>query len=157
MPTAVLGNNCSIGQGCFIADRVVMGNGCRIQNGVSIYEGVVLGDDVFVGPGAVFTNVRRPRTTYPVDHVYAKTWVKTGATIGAHATIVCDVSVGKHSLVGAGAVVVRDVPDYAVAVGVPARTTSWICVCGRDLSVIAQTCECGRSFGSDGETIWEVG
>ncbi|HKQ68990.1 MAG TPA: acyltransferase [Polyangiaceae bacterium] len=130
MKGARIGARCVLGQGCFVAAGVVVGDGCHVQNNVSLYEGVTLEDDVFVGPSAVFTNVPKPRAAYPTRHSYVKTLVQTGASIGANATIVCGVRIGRHALVGAGAVVTRDVADHAVVVGNPARARGWICVCG---------------------------
>jgi UDP-2-acetamido-3-amino-2,3-dideoxy-glucuronate N-acetyltransferase len=138
MSGARVGARCMIGQGCFVGSGVSIGDGCRIQNNVSIYQGVELDDDVFVGPAAVFTNVRRPRAAYPRKPAYQTTHVGRGATIGANATIVCGVHIGACALVGAGAVVTTDVPDHAVALGNPARVRGWICACGDNVSRAAQ-------------------
>ena len=123
-----------LGQGCFVGGGVRIGDGCRIQNNVSLYPGVELDEDVFVGPSAVFTNVRRPRAAYPRKPTYETTLVGRGATIGANATIVCGVRIGARALVGAGAVVTADVPDHAIALGNPARVRGWICACGDTVS-----------------------
>jgi UDP-2-acetamido-3-amino-2,3-dideoxy-glucuronate N-acetyltransferase len=127
---AVVGEDCSIGQGCFIADNAVLGRGVRLQNHVSVYSGVCLEDGVFVGPGAVFTNVRTPRAFVSRKDSFIPTTVKAGASIGGGAVILCGITVGRYALVGAGAVVTRSLPDYAVAVGNPARICARACRCG---------------------------
>jgi UDP-2-acetamido-3-amino-2,3-dideoxy-glucuronate N-acetyltransferase len=133
MSGARIGARCMLAQGCFVASRVVMGEGCRIQNNVSLYDGLELDADVFVGPSAVFTNVRAPRAAYPQKPSYEATRIGRGATIGANATVLCGVSIGARAFVGAGAVVTRDVPAHAVVVGSPARVTGWVCACGATL------------------------
>ncbi|NLZ32345.1 MAG: Gfo/Idh/MocA family oxidoreductase [Firmicutes bacterium] len=132
MSGAVIGERCNIGQNVFIAKNVRIGNNVKIQNNVSVYEGVILEDDVFCGPSMVFTNVKTPRSAYPRNTAedYIPTVVKKGASIGANATIVCGVTIGRYSLVGAGAVVTRDVPDHAVVYGNPAGIRGWACKCG---------------------------
>jgi len=130
MSGARIGARSMLAQGCFVAARVIIGEGCRIQNNVSLYDGVELASDVFVGPSAVFTNVRVPRAAYPKKPSYAVTRIGQGASIGANATIVCGVVIGARSFVAAGAVVTRDVPEHAVVLGSPARITGWICACG---------------------------
>ncbi|HVV50272.1 MAG TPA: acyltransferase [Polyangia bacterium] len=130
MPGARVGARCVLGQNVFVAGGVQIGDGCRIQNNVSLYDGVVLEDGVFVGPSAVFTNVRHPRAAVDRRGAFERTRVGAGATIGANATIVCGVTIGAYALVGAGAVVTRDVAPHAVVTGVPARRTAWICRCG---------------------------
>jgi UDP-2-acetamido-3-amino-2,3-dideoxy-glucuronate N-acetyltransferase len=130
MPGARVGRDAVLGQGCFVASGARIGDGCRIQNHVSVYGGVELGDDVFVGPSAVFTNVRRPRARYPRKPSFEVTTVGRGATIGANATIVCGVRIGENAFVGAGAVVTRDVPAHALVTGSPARIQGFICACG---------------------------
>src|SRR6185503_12402015 len=121
---------CVLGQNVFVAATAVVGSGCRIQNNVSIYDGVVLGDDVFVGPSAVFTNVRNPRAAVDRKARIEPTSVGRGATIGANATILCAVRIGEFAFVAAGAVVTRNVAPHAVVAGIPARRTGWICECG---------------------------
>jgi UDP-2-acetamido-3-amino-2,3-dideoxy-glucuronate N-acetyltransferase len=123
---ARIGRNCSLGQNVFIASRVVIGDNVKIQNNVSVYDEVTLEDDVFCGPSMVFTNVYNPRSKFSRKDAYRKTLVKRGATLGANCTIVCGVTVGEHAFVGAGAVVNRDVPPFALMVGVPARQTGWM-------------------------------
>ncbi len=122
MEGAVIGDGCSLGQGVFVAQGAVLGKRCRVQNHVSIFDGVTLEDEVFVGPSAVFTNVKQPSVKSPVPkEQYAKTLVKKGAAIGAGAVIICGVTIGEGAFVGAGAVVTKDVPDNAVVVGNPAK------------------------------------
>lgn len=123
---AVIGENCSLGQNVNVADGVRIGNGCRIQNNVSVYSGVTLEDNVFCGPSCVFTNVTVPRAAFPVHHVYNKTLIKEGASLGANCTIVCGHTVGRCAMIAAGAVVTKDVPDFALMAGVPARQIGWV-------------------------------
>lgn len=119
---AVIGEKCSLGQNVNISNNVIIGNGVKIQNNVSVYEGVEIEDGVFLGPSCVFTNDLTPRARYPKGHEnYKKTYIKEGASVGANATIVCGHIVGKYAMVAAGAVVTKDVPDYALVAGVPAR------------------------------------
>jgi UDP-2-acetamido-3-amino-2,3-dideoxy-glucuronate N-acetyltransferase len=133
MAGARIGARCVLGQNVFVAGGAVVGDGCRVQNNVSIYDGVALEDEVFVGPSAVFTNVKNPRAAVSRKHAFAATRVGRGATVGANATIVCGVAIGEHAFVGAGAVVTRDVPAHALVTGVPARRTGWACACGDPL------------------------
>jgi UDP-2-acetamido-3-amino-2,3-dideoxy-glucuronate N-acetyltransferase len=128
-----IGKNCVLGQNVMAGPNVIIGNRCKIQNNVSVYEGVELEDDVFCGPSMVFTNVINPRAFIERKHEFKRTLVKKGATIGANATIVCGVTIGRYALIGAGAVVTKDVPDYALVVGVPARQIGWVCKCGNTL------------------------
>ncbi|MDD2477338.1 MAG: DapH/DapD/GlmU-related protein [Dysgonamonadaceae bacterium] len=128
-----LGDNCSLGQNVNVANNVKIGNGVRIQNNVSVYEGVEIEDNVFCGPSCVFTNVNAPRSHYSVHGHYAKTLIKWGASLGANSTIVCGHTVGCCSLIAAGAVVTKDVKDYALMVGVPAKQLGWVCECGNRL------------------------
>jgi UDP-2-acetamido-3-amino-2,3-dideoxy-glucuronate N-acetyltransferase len=130
MAGARVGANCVLGQNVFVGAGAIIGDGCRIQNNVSIYAGVTLEADVFVGPSAVFTNVRTPRAAVDRRAELESTLVRQGATIGANATVVCGVTIGECAFVAAGAVVTRDVASHAVASGVPARRTGWICRCG---------------------------
>jgi UDP-2-acetamido-3-amino-2,3-dideoxy-glucuronate N-acetyltransferase len=145
MSGARIGRDCTLGQGVLVGPNVVIGDRVKIQNNVSVYEGVVLEDDVFCGPSCVFTNVDRPRSAFPTDAVqYQKTLVKRGATIGANATIVCGHTLGEHSFVGAGSVVTKDVPAYAVVYGNPAQIHGWACECAAPLTFSNQSATCGR-------------
>ncbi|MBM7649372.1 UDP-2-acetamido-3-amino-2,3-dideoxy-glucuronate N-acetyltransferase [Bacillus ectoiniformans] len=151
MPNAVIGARCSLGQNVFVANRVAIGNNVKIQNNVSVYEGVVLEDDVFCGPSMVFTNVKTPRSAFPrnTSDDYKETRVKKGASIGANATIVCGVTIGECAMVAAGAVVTKDLPDYALVAGVPAKHIGWVCACGERLEIVSfqSTCShCGRGY-----------
>ncbi len=135
---ARIGAGCSLGQGVFVGDRVRVGDNVRIQNGVSVYDGVTLEDDVFCGPHMVFTNVVNPRAHVSRKDEYRPTLVRRGATIGANATIVCGVVIGRFAFVGAGAVVTRDVPDFALVVGTPARRIGWMSRRGERLALPAE-------------------
>ena len=128
-----------------IGNNVRIGNGVRIQNNVSVYEGVEIEDNVFCGPSCVFTNVTTPRAHFPVHGVYAKTLIKEGASLGANSTVVCGHTVGRSALIAAGAVVTKDVPDYALMAGVPARRIGWVCECGKKLDD-SMHCDCGRDY-----------
>lgn len=125
-----IGKNCAIGQNVMIGPDIKIGDRCKIQNNVSVYKGVTLEDEVFCGPSCVFTNVITPRAFIERKHEFKPTLVKKGSTIGANATIVCGVTIGRYALIGAGAVVTEDVPDYALYLGVPARQRGWVCKCG---------------------------
>ncbi len=133
MPNCTIGENCNIGQNVFIAADVLLGNNVKVQNNVSIYTGVVCEDDVFLGPSMVFTNVNNPRSAVSRRGQYQKTYVRKGATIGANATIVCGNTIGQYAFIGAGAVVTKDVPDFALLVGNPARQTGWMSINGHRL------------------------
>ena len=144
---ASIGENCSIGQNVNISNNVKIGNHVKIQNNVSVYEGVELEDYVFCGPSMVFTNDLTPRSKYPKGSTsYQKTLVKYGATIGANATIVCGNTIGKWAMIASGAVVTKDVPDYALFVGVPAKQLGWICECGKRLEANLQCNLCNRVY-----------
>lgn len=144
---SVIGERCNIGQNVVIGPNVTVGNGCKIQNNVSVYEGVTLEDDVFCGPSMVFTNVMNPRAHISRKSEYKPTLVKKGATIGANATALCGITLGRFCFIGAGAVVTHDVPDYALMVGAPAVRKGWMCECGVKLSMAGDTGEC-QSCGS---------
>jgi len=130
---AQIGKNVVIGQNVFVGKGVIIGNGCKIQNNVSVYEGVTLEGNVFVGPSVVFTNVNNPRSEIVRKNEYRKTLVKRGTTLGANCTIICGVTVGEFAFIGAGAVVSKDVPFYALMVGVPARQVGWMSEYGEKL------------------------
>lgn len=123
---AKIGERCSLGQNVFVGNKVVIGNNVKIQNNVSVYDNVTLEDDVFCGPSMVFTNVYNPRSAVSRKDEYRNTVVKRGATLGANCTIVCGVTIGEYAFVGAGAVINRDVPNYALMVGVPAKQIGWM-------------------------------
>jgi UDP-2-acetamido-3-amino-2,3-dideoxy-glucuronate N-acetyltransferase len=147
---AVLGRKCKLGQNVFVAGNTRIGDNVKIQNNVSIYAGVTLEDDVFCGPSMVFTNVATPRSAIPRNTMdsYLPTLVKRGASIGANATIVCGHTIGEFAFIGAGSVVTKDVPAYALMYGNPARQHGWACECGLRLSFSNGecACECGRKF-----------
>ena len=132
---AEIGKNCSFGQNVFVGNKVKIGNNVKIQNNVSVYDNVTLEDDVFCSPSMVFTNVYNPRSAITRKHEYRDTWVKKGATLGANCTIVCGVTIGCYAFIGAGAVVNKDVPDYALMVGVPARQIGWMSEYGAHLNL----------------------
>lgn len=133
MPGAVLGAGCSLGQNVFVANGVRLGDGCRVQNNVSLYEGVICEADVFIGPSAVFTNVINPRAGINRKDSYRTTYLEQGVTIGANATIVCGIRIGRYAFIGAGTVVLRDVAPYALVVGNPARQIGWMSARGERL------------------------
>jgi UDP-2-acetamido-3-amino-2,3-dideoxy-glucuronate N-acetyltransferase len=126
MQNARIGRHCNLGQNVVVSSHVVIGDNVKIQNNVSLYTGAHIEDDVFLGPSCVFTNIGNPRSQIVRRHLYEKTLVKRGATIGANATIVCGTTIGQYAFIGAGAVVTRDVPDYALILGVPGRQVGWM-------------------------------
>jgi UDP-2-acetamido-3-amino-2,3-dideoxy-glucuronate N-acetyltransferase len=142
MAGAVIGARCVLGQNVFVMSGTRIGDNVRIQNNVSVYAGVTLEDDVFCGPSMVFTNVVNPRAHVSRKDEFRPTLVKRGASIGANATIVCGTTLGEYSFVGAGAVVTKDVPPYALVTGVPARRTGWVCACGETLPARQGTLTC---------------
>lgn len=133
MGKSVIGKNCILGQNVFIAGDVVLGNNVKVQNNVSVYTGVICEDDVFLGPSIVFTNVMNPRSSVNRKEEYRKTLVRKGVSVGANATIVCGITLGYYCFIGAGAVVIRNVPDYALMVGNPARQVGWMSEAGEKL------------------------
>ena len=135
MSTAKLGDNCNVGQNVFIGSKVTIGSGVKIQNNVSIYSGVEIEDDCFLGPSMVFTNVINPRSHVERKEEYKRTKVRKGCSIGANATIICGVTLGEYSFVGAGTVVTKDVPEYGVVVGNPAKQIGWMSAFGEKLHV----------------------
>ena len=140
MPNCVIGEGCNIGQNVVVSPDVILGNNVKVQNNVSIYTGVTCDDDVFLGPSMVFTNVTNPRSAVNRKHAYTKTHVGKGATIGANATIVCGNDIGAYALIGAGAVVTKNVPPYALVVGNPARQIGWVSAFGHRLVFDADGC-----------------
>ena len=156
---ARIGAQCSLGQGVFVASDVSIGNHVKIQNNVSVYDAVTLEDDVFCGPSVVFTNVHNPRSAVPRKNEYRRTLVKRGATLGANCTVVCGTTIGEYAFVGAGAVVSRDVPAFALVVGVPARRIGWMSRHGERLALPASgsgsaTCPAtGENYRLEGGTL----
>jgi len=150
MPNCIIGNSCNIGQNVVISPEVVLGNNVKVQNNVSIYTGVICEDDVFLGPSMVFTNVMNPRSAVIRRDSYLKTIVKQGASIGANATIVCGHDIGRYAFIGAGAVVTKHVPDYALVVGNPARQIGWMSEYGHRLNFdekgLAECPESGQKY-----------
>jgi len=156
MESAVIGKQCNIGQNVVIGRGVQVGNGVKIQNNVSVYEGVTLEDHVFCGPSMVFTNVYNPRSHIPRKNEIRPTLVKRGATIGANATIVCGHTVGMYAFVGAGAVVTKDIPDYALFLGNPGKIQGWMCACGTKISFQSNKAacrHCGNRYSKDGNKV----
>jgi UDP-2-acetamido-3-amino-2,3-dideoxy-glucuronate N-acetyltransferase len=159
MPESEIGKNCNLGQNVVISPQVKIGNNVKIQNNVSVYTGVELEDDVFCGPSMVFTNVVNPRSHVVRKSEYQRTLVRRGASIGANATVVCGLTLGKYSFIGAGAVVTHDVPDYALMVGVPAKRIGWMCSCGVRLESAAgedQCVACGRKYAMADDRCREI-
>ncbi len=164
MPHAHIGERCSLGQNVLVSPDVRIGNNVKIQNNVSLYTGVIVEDDAFLGPSMVFTNVVNPRSHINRKNEYKTTLVRKGASIGANATIVCGVTLGCYCFVGAGAVVTRDVPDYALVYGSPARIRGWMCQCGEQLAFTAQEGEeravcpnCGDAYRKHGQVVGPEG
>ncbi len=157
-----IGNNCNLGQNVVISPGVVLGNNVKVQNNVSLYTGCILEDDVFCGPSMVFTNVVNPRSEIVRRNEYQQTMVKRGASLGANSTIICGNTIGRFAFIGAGAVVTRDIPDYALLVGVPAQQIGWVCRCGVRLpdssgSVETLHCAaCGNDYRKDGALLMPV-
>lgn len=163
MPRSHIGERCNIGQNVLVSPDVTIGNNVKIQNNVSLYTGVIVEDDAFLGPSMVFTNVINPRSHINRKNEYRKTLVRKGASIGANATIICGVTLGCYSFVGAGSVVTRDVPDYALVYGAPAKIRGWVCQCGEQLtfseeedmeSAVCQSC--GDAYRKQGHDVRPV-
>jgi len=161
---AQIGENCIIGHNCFVGSRAKLGRGVKLESNIDVWNLVTLEDFVFVGPSVVFTNDLTPRAKYPKKQYpqYGKwlpTLVEEGTSIGANATILCNLTIGKWAFVGAGAVVTKDVPDYTIVAGVPAKIIGWICECGNKLEFKQNktTCKiCKRKYKKAGNKIWEI-
>lgn len=160
MKDSIIGERCNIGQNVVISPGVILGNNVKIQNNVSVYTGVICEDDVFLGPSCVFTNVINPRSFIERKEEYRKTIVGKGASIGANATVVCGHHIGKYAFIGAGSVVTKDVPDYALVVGNPARLVGYVCKCGDKLKKIENSSHmvcssCGKIYVLNGNQVTE--
>jgi UDP-2-acetamido-3-amino-2,3-dideoxy-glucuronate N-acetyltransferase len=152
MSGARIGGNCIIGQNVFIGSGALLGNNIKVQNNVSIYDGVILEDDVFCGPSMVFTNVFNPRSFISRKKEFRKTLIKRGATIGANVTIVCGNTIGQYAFIGAGSVVTKDVPDYALVYGNPGKVKEWVCQCAEEIAFRSgkAVCKaCGKRYKKD--------
>jgi len=152
MKGAKIGRNCQIGQNVFVGSRAEIGNGIKIQNNVSVYSCVKIEDDVFCGPSMVFTNVINPRSPISRKSEFKETLVKKGATLGANSTVLCGITIGEYAFIGAGAVVTKDVPSYALVYGNPARFNGWMCECGVKLQI--KNCKgicksCGKRYSKN--------
>lgn len=151
---AVIGSNCNIGQNCYVAGE--MGEGCRLQNNVNVYQGVVLKNYIFCGPNATFTNDLNPRSKYPKHGQWIKTEVKDGASIGAGCIIICGVTIGTWAFAGAGSVVTKDIPNYALVYGNPAMLKGWVCECGEKMPLtftFYQCKKCKRMYAQKNEKV----
>lgn len=157
MKDCIVGKNCNIGQNVVISPGVELGNNVKIQNNVSVYTGVKCEDDVFLGPSCVFTNVINPRSHVSRKDEYRQTILAKGCSIGANSTIVCGHNIGKYALVGAGSVVTKDVPDYALVMGNPARVKGYVCNCGLKLEFKDNqaVCKCGRKYIVENDCVRE--
>lgn len=154
--SANIGEKCVLGQNVYVGPKVKIGNNVKIQNNVSVYEGVTLEDGVFCGPSMIFTNIINPRSTVPRMDETKKTLIKKGATIGANATVICGVTIGKGAFIGAGSVVTKDVPDYALVYGVPGKIEGYMCECGIKLNFQdgkAKCEKCGKEYLKEGEQV----
>lgn len=156
MTGSKIGGDCNIGQNVVIGPDVSIGNRCKIQNNVSIYKGIILEDDVFCGPSMVFTNVYNPRAEFRKMDQIRRTLVKKGATIGANTTIICGIMIGRYAFIGAGAVVTKDVPDYALVKGNPAEPAGWACRCGEKLNNHLICGACGRKYMRKDDELKEI-
>ncbi|NJN80295.1 MAG: N-acetyltransferase [Anaerolineales bacterium] len=158
MLRAKIGERCNIGQNVLVSSDVTIGNNVKIQNNVSLYTGVIVEDDVFLGPSMVFTNVINPRSHVSRKDEYQKTLVRKGASIGANATIVCGTTLGQYCFVGAGAVVTKDVPDYALVYGSPAKLQGWMCECGEQIKFTKEHAicnRCGKKYTKQNQVVTE--
>ncbi len=164
MGSAEIGEGCNIGQNVFVAAGVIIGNNVKIQNNVSLYTGVVVEDDVFLGPSMVLTNVINPRSHVSRKDEYKTTLIKRGASVGANATIICGVTLGRYCFIGAGTVVTRSIPDFGLAYGSPGRVQGWMCLCGVRLGFEsldgqeqAVCAECGERYLKKGQVVESIG
>ena len=164
MKNSTIGTGCNIGQNVVISPDVTIGNNVKIQNNVSVYTGCILEDDVFCGPSMVFTNVMNPRSHVARKDEYKTTVVRKGASLGANSTVVCGTTIGKYAFIGAGSVVTRDIPDYALVYGNPARQRGWMCACGIALAFdgakgegSAKCQSCGAEYLNVGQRVTAVG
>ena len=162
MAGAVIGERCNIGQNVVISPEVVLGANVKVQNNVSIYTGVILEDDVFCGPSMVFTNVINPRSHVVRKHEYQRTRVGRGASLGANCTVICGHDIGRYAFIGAGAVVTKSVPDYALVVGNPGRISGWVCECGIKLAggatppAEARCNACGKTYRAEAAALIQI-
>ena len=147
MKDVIIGENCNIGEHCFIENGLVIGNNVTIKNGISLWNGLKIEDNVFLGPNAVFTNDIRPRSK-SYNYTISKTIIREGATIGANATVICGIEIGKYSFIGAGAVITKDIPDYTLVYGNPAKIKGYVCECGKNLIIKDSlvSCVCGKKY-----------
>jgi UDP-2-acetamido-3-amino-2,3-dideoxy-glucuronate N-acetyltransferase len=159
MKNCRIGERCNIGQNVVISPDVIIGSNVKIQNNVSVYTGCILEDDVFCGPSMVFTNVVNPRSHVVRKDEYRQTLVRRGASIGANATVVCGITIGRYAFIGAGSVVTRDIPDYALVYGNPARQRGWMCACGIKLQTgNGSMCSaCGAKYQLQGNSLQQIG
>ncbi len=155
MGGARIGKDCNLGQNVYISSSAIIGNGVKIQNNVSIFDRIIIEDKVFCGPSCVFTNVINPRSFIARKSEYKDTIVKLGASIGANATIVCGVTIGRYSFVGAGSVVTKSVPDFALVYGNPASFKSWVCICGEQIGEGLHCKFCGKDYIKTEKSIME--
>src|SRR5512136_1309131 len=156
MSGAKIGENCIIGQNVFIGSGVVLGNNVKVQNNVSIYDGVTLEDDVFCGPSMVFTNVFNPRSFISRKKEFRKTLVRKGATIGANVTVVCGNTIGQYAFIGAGSVVTKNIPDYALVYGNPGKVKGWVCQCAEEITFRSEKAictACGKRYRMDSQGV----
>ncbi len=160
MATCTLGMNCILGQNVYVDNNVIIGNGVKIQNNVSIYDGVIIEDDVFLGPSMVFTNIINPRSFIERKDEFKKTTIRKGASIGANATIICGIEIGEYAMIGAGAVVTKNVPPYALVVGNPSKEVGWVSEAGHQLqfnSEFIATCpQSNQQYNLKGSTIQKL-
>ena len=152
MPDSIIGENCNLGQNVVVSPGVVLGDKVKVQNNVSIYTGVTCEEGVFLGPSCVFTNVINPRSLIERKDEYKPTLLKRGATVGANATIICGNNIGKFALIGAGSVITKDVPDYALVVGVPGKIIGYVCECGNRLDEQLNCTVCDKKYKMNNDT-----